>query len=79
MRNALERYEDMDPTFSDSRECGLLKGLTDAMEEGDQDKFTGVIQEFDSMSRLDPWKTTLLLRAKKKIVKQAEEEDDDLT
>jgi hypothetical protein len=28
--------------------------------------FTSTVQEFDSMSRLDQWKTTLLLRAKKR-------------
>lgn len=79
VKNALERYEDIDPTFSDSRECKLLRGLADAAEEGDQDKFTAVLGEYDSMSRLDPWKTKLLLRAKKKIAKAVEEEEDDLT
>lgn len=79
VKNALERYEDVDPTFGDSRECKLLRGLADAAEEGDQEAFTNVLAEYDSMSRLDPWKTKLLLRAKKKIVKAVEEEEDDLT
>eukprot|EP00227_Mantoniella_beaufortii_P013535 CAMPEP_0197575360 /NCGR_PEP_ID=MMETSP1326-20131121/786_1 /TAXON_ID=1155430 /ORGANISM="Genus nov. species nov., Strain RCC2288" /LENGTH=294 /DNA_ID=CAMNT_0043138117 /DNA_START=31 /DNA_END=915 /DNA_ORIENTATION=+ len=79
VKNALERYEDVDPSFGDSRECNLLKGLADAAEEGDQDKYTSVLSEYDSMSRLDAWKTTLLLRAKKKIVASVAEEEDDLT
>ena len=36
--------------------------LADVME-----KFTDAGAEFDSMTRLDQWKTTLLLRAKKRI------------
>jgi len=35
--------------------------------------------EYDSMSRLDTWKTKLLLRAKKKIVQAVAEEEEDLT
>ena len=78
-KNALERYEDLDPSFSTSREHTLLADLSSAAEEGDQEKFTAVLAEYDSMSRLDPWKTKLLLRAKKKIAKDVEEEEDDLT
>ncbi|KAJ6659224.1 hypothetical protein lerEdw1_019270 [Lerista edwardsae] len=47
---ALERYEEMFPAFTDSRECKLLK-----------------VKEFDSISRLDQWLTTMLLRIKKSI------------
>ena len=79
VKNALERYEDLDPSFSTSREHTLLADLSSAAEEGDQEKFTAVLAEYDSMSRLDPWKTKLLLRAKKKIAKDVEEEEDDLT
>jgi alpha-soluble NSF attachment protein len=45
------------------------------------DQFTAVIQEFDSMSRLDQWKTTLLLRAKKRCASReaAGGDDEDLT
>ena len=41
--------------------------------------FTGALAEYDSMSRLDPWKTKMLLRAKKNLAKAVEEEEDDLT
>ncbi|XP_047627532.1 beta-soluble NSF attachment protein isoform X3 [Phacochoerus africanus] len=47
---ALEKYEEMFPAFTDSRECKLLK-----------------VKEFDSISRLDQWLTTMLLRIKKSI------------
>ncbi|KAJ0982411.1 hypothetical protein J5N97_010666 [Dioscorea zingiberensis] len=76
--NALERYQDLDPTFSGSREYKLLADLAASMDEEDVGKFTDAIKEFDSMTRLDPWKTTLLLRAKN-VLKAKEDEEDDLT
>ncbi|KAM0946710.1 putative NSF attachment protein [Dioscorea sansibarensis] len=76
--NALEKYQDLDPSFSGSREYKLLADLAASMDEEDVGKFTDAIKEFDSMTRLDPWKTTLLLRAKN-VLKAKEEEEDDLT
>ncbi|GJN09791.1 hypothetical protein PR202_ga27827 [Eleusine coracana subsp. coracana] len=55
----------------------ILQDLAAAMDEGDIAKFTDAIKEFDSMTRLDPWKTTLLLRAKNELKKK--EDEDDLT
>ncbi|KAJ8764000.1 hypothetical protein K2173_004872 [Erythroxylum novogranatense] len=76
--NALEQYQEMDPTFSRSRECKLLEDIAAAVDEEDVAKFTDVVKEFDSMTPLDSWKTTLLLRVKEKI-KAKEMEEDDLT
>lgn len=76
--NALERYQDMDPTFSGTREYRLLSDIAASMDEEDIAKFTDVVKEFDSMTPLDPWKTTLLLRVKEKL-KAKELEEDDLT
>uniref|UniRef100_A0A3Q3GV52 NSF attachment protein beta n=1 Tax=Labrus bergylta TaxID=56723 RepID=A0A3Q3GV52_9LABR len=64
---AVEKYEEMFPAFSDSRECKLLKKLLDAHEEQNSEGFTEAVKEFDSISRLDQWHTTLLLRIKKSI------------
>eukprot|EP00216_Chloropicon_sp_CCMP2111_P005679 CAMPEP_0198235348 /NCGR_PEP_ID=MMETSP1446-20131203/1260_1 /TAXON_ID=1461542 ORGANISM="Unidentified sp, Strain CCMP2111" /NCGR_SAMPLE_ID=MMETSP1446 /ASSEMBLY_ACC=CAM_ASM_001112 /LENGTH=288 /DNA_ID=CAMNT_0043916483 /DNA_START=68 /DNA_END=934 /DNA_ORIENTATION=+ len=74
MKGAMERYEDLDVTFSGTREYKFLEELIAAIEEGDVDQFTNVIAEFDSMTRLDAWKTKLLLRAKK-VVDSAGEDD----
>ncbi|XP_029352017.1 N-ethylmaleimide-sensitive factor attachment protein, beta b isoform X2 [Echeneis naucrates] len=70
---AVEKYEEMFPAFSDSRECKLLKKLLEAHEEQNSEAFTEAVKEFDSISRLDQWHTTLLLRIKKTI--QGEEGD----
>ncbi|KAJ8506813.1 hypothetical protein OPV22_007699 [Ensete ventricosum] len=76
--NALEQYQEIDPTFSGTREYKLLANLVDSMDEGDVAKFTDAAQEYDSMTRLDPWKTRLLLRVKNAI-KAKEVAEDDLT
>uniref|UniRef100_A0A3B3T8Z8 N-ethylmaleimide-sensitive factor attachment protein, alpha a n=1 Tax=Paramormyrops kingsleyae TaxID=1676925 RepID=A0A3B3T8Z8_9TELE len=70
---ALQKYEEMFPAFSDSRECKLVKKLLDAYEEQNVDAYTDSVKEFDSISRLDQWLTTMLLRIKKTI--QNEESD----
>jgi alpha-soluble NSF attachment protein len=78
-KGALERYEDIDLNFQGSREGNLFKDLAEASEAGDVDKFTDAIAEFDSMTRLDQWKTTLLLRAKKRIEARDQEDEEDFT
>ncbi|KAI3987216.1 hypothetical protein MKX01_031700 [Papaver californicum] len=77
--NALERYEEMDPTFSGTREYKFLADLAASVDEEDVQRFTDVVKEFDSMTRLDAWKTTLLLRVKEKLKDKELEDDDDLT
>ncbi|XP_034966027.1 beta-soluble NSF attachment protein isoform X2 [Zootoca vivipara] len=72
---ALEKYEELFPAFSDSRECKLLKKLLEAHEEQNCEAYTEAVKEFDSISRLDQWLTTMLLRIKKSI---QEDTDGDL-
>jgi alpha-soluble NSF attachment protein len=67
VERALERYGDMDVTFSTTRECKFLKELHGAVEEGDVEAFTNTVATYDSLTKLDAWKTTLLLRVKKAI------------
>lgn len=78
INNALEKYQEIDPTFSGTRECKFLADLANAIDEEDVVNFTDVVKEFDSMTRLDQWKTSLLLRAKNTL-KAKEVEEDDLT
>ncbi|XP_018411507.1 PREDICTED: alpha-soluble NSF attachment protein isoform X3 [Nanorana parkeri] len=70
---AVQKYEEMFPAFSDSREYKLVKKLLEAHEEQNLDNYTDAVKEFDSISRLDQWLTTMLLRIKKTI--KGEEED----
>jgi len=64
---SLNKYEEMFPAFSDSRECKLIKALLGACEEQNADAFSEAVAEYDKISRLDQWHTTLLLRVKKAI------------
>ena len=57
----------MYPAFSDSREYKLLKKLLEKLETGDADGFAEAVAEYDTVSRLDPWFTSILLKIKKQI------------
>ena len=80
-----ERYPTWDMTFSDTREakflnvCPLslsraltvpLQALLAMTETSDVEGYTDTIVEFDKLSKLDAWKTTLLLRVKKTLVNE---------
>ncbi|KAK0871753.1 vesicular-fusion protein S17 [Friedmanniomyces endolithicus] len=70
---ALESYRDLDPSFTQTREHQLLADLVEAVDEGDQEKFADKLFQFDQMSKLDKWKTTLLLRVKDGIEEKGED------
>lgn len=69
-RRAVEKYQDMDMTFPGTRECQTLIELLDAFDAGDQQRFTNAVAEYDRLSKLDAWKTTMLLRVKKMIAEE---------
>lgn len=70
---ALESYRDLDPSFASTREHQLLTDLAEAVEEGDQEKFADKLFQFDQMSKLDKWKTTILLKVKEGIEEKGED------
>jgi alpha-soluble NSF attachment protein len=70
---ALESYRDTDHTFASTREHQLLVDLVQAIEAGDQEAFSDKLFQYDQLSKLDKWKTTLLLRIKSNI-EEAEED-----
>ncbi|KAL8869286.1 MAG: hypothetical protein Q9174_004384 [Haloplaca sp. 1 TL-2023] len=70
---ALESYRDLDPTFPSTREHQLLADLAEAVEQGDQEMFADKLYSFDQLSKLDKWKTTLLLRVKESIEEKGED------
>ncbi|ORZ41408.1 soluble NSF attachment protein [Catenaria anguillulae PL171] len=66
-RQAVERYCDLDVTFATTRECKFVQDLLDALEASDADTFTAHVVEYDKLTKLDPWKTSVLLKIKKGI------------
>jgi len=65
--HAVIKYEEQHPAFGDSREAKLVKTLCSEIENQDIEAFTEAVKQFDSISRLDTWYTTLLLRVKKSL------------
>lgn len=64
-QQAIARYESILAAFADSREANFLKQLAQSVDENNVENFTNTVKDYDSMSRLDNWCTTLLLRVKK--------------
>jgi len=63
----LEKYQEWLPAFEDSREFKLVDKLIEAHENNSPDAFAEVIADYDKISRIDEWLTTILLRIKKTI------------
>eukprot|EP00450_Noctiluca_scintillans_P009636 CAMPEP_0194481754 /NCGR_PEP_ID=MMETSP0253-20130528/4030_1 /TAXON_ID=2966 /ORGANISM="Noctiluca scintillans" /LENGTH=294 /DNA_ID=CAMNT_0039321257 /DNA_START=46 /DNA_END=930 /DNA_ORIENTATION=+ len=61
---AVEKYQQLDPSFSGSREGALLADLALAFEAGDQDTFVDKLTEYDSVRKLEAWHTMQLLQVK---------------
>jgi len=63
-QKAFDRYDNMDATFSATRESKFLRDVLAAVQENDVEKFTSIVMEYDSISKLDNWKTSVLLKVK---------------
>jgi alpha-soluble NSF attachment protein len=68
---ALTRYQNLDFTFGDSREGKFAAALTQCLEEFDSEGFATACYEYDRISKLDPWKTTMLVKVKRSIDEQS--------
>lgn len=77
-KQGVERYIEMDYTFRDSREHKLLAALVDAYEGFDVDAFADELFSYDTVSKLDPWETSILLRVKNSI-QEAGDDGPDMT
>lgn len=64
-QHAVEKYIQQYPAFQDGREYKLVKTLCEHLEEQNIEGFTDAVKDYDSISRLDQWYTTMLLRIKK--------------
>ncbi|KAG6842244.1 vesicular-fusion protein S17 [Blastosporella zonata] len=63
----LTKYQNQDNTFPSTREAKFLVALVDAVDTGDQERFTAAVVEFDQVTKLDNWKTAILLTIKRGI------------
>jgi len=60
----------MDVSFETAREFLFLQSLIEAIEGGDVKLFTEKVFEYDRLTKLDNWKTTILLRIKRTITEE---------
>ncbi|EIN13796.1 vesicular-fusion protein SEC17 [Punctularia strigosozonata HHB-11173 SS5] len=61
----MQKYTALDTTFASTREAKFVNILTDAVENDDQETFTGAVVEYDQVMKLDNWKTAMLLKIKR--------------
>jgi alpha-soluble NSF attachment protein len=74
---AMQRYEGLDYTFGESREGKFCKQLIECVEGFDAEGFATACYEYDRISKLDPWKTSMLVKVKRTIDDDAGGEGDD--
>ena len=66
-RQCVDKYANIHPAFKDSREFKLCNVLIKSVESENADEFTAHVAEFDRVSRMDPWLTSILLKIKKSL------------
>ena len=74
---AMARFSSLDFTLRESREGKFAEQLIEAIVSFDSEAFATACFEFDRISKLDPWKTTILLSVRKSVEGDAGEVDDD--
>jgi len=72
-KKSIERYAQISAEFNGTREHKFLVQITEAFENYDAEEFKSAVGEFDSISKLDAWKTAVLVTIGDKI----KEEDGD--
>ena len=63
----MQKYSTQDATFPSTREAKFVNALIDAVQAGDVEAFTGAVVEYDQITKLDNWKTNILLKVKRNI------------
>lgn len=66
-RRQASTYASKDVTFTSTREYKFLVAIIDARESEDEQALTDAALDFDSVVKLDNWKTKVLLDIKTKI------------
>jgi alpha-soluble NSF attachment protein len=65
--NALNKAKEQDYTFEGCREAKLADDILTAFKDMDVDAFTDALYNYDQISKLDPWRTTILLKIKQQM------------
>jgi alpha-soluble NSF attachment protein len=73
-KKALEKYMDMHPAFEREREFTLFSDVTTAVDNYDLELFMKTVTDYDSLTKIEPFVTTLLLKIKKMIVPEGDQD-----
>ncbi|KAJ0401906.1 hypothetical protein P43SY_003523 [Pythium insidiosum] len=71
-----QEYQEIDYTFADSREGKFLQAMMQAFEGFNADAFADAVYQFDTISKIEPWKITILLRVKESIMGEVDAAQD---
>jgi len=63
----LDDFSRKDVTFPSTREAKFAHELMGACEEGDVERYTAAVFQYDQVTKLDNWKTGVLLKVKKAL------------
>ena len=63
----MAKYSNQDVAFPSTREAKFVNALIEAVEGNDVEAFTAAVYEFDQITKLDNWKTSILLKIKKTL------------
>ena len=77
-QQAMQKYGSLDYTFEDSREGKFCNSLIEAVEGLDVEGFSTACYEFDRITKLDPWKTSILVSVKRSIDEGGDDDDSDV-
>jgi hypothetical protein len=76
-RQRIAHFQSSDYTFADSREGKFVEKLLTAWENGDGDGFSEICMEYDTISKLTTWQTSMLVKVKRFIEGNGETEATD--
>jgi len=71
------KYESLDYTFGDSREGKFANSLIEAVKGYDVEEFSTASFQYDRISKLNPWQTSILVKIKRGIDEGGDGDDDD--
>jgi len=71
------KYESLDYTFGDSREGKFANALIGAVKEYDVEELSTACFEYDRISKLNPWQTSILVKIKRSVDEGGDGDGDD--
>ena len=75
----VDQFKSLDYSFASSRECDFIEKILVALNNMDAAEFSKACADFDRISPLDPWKTSMLSQVLTTLKSAAGEDDVDLT